>query len=122
MMIGNAIPVAIAIFEARMNFRHRSAISASPSIRASIAEISSVGSFSVIGFKIEDAGSRTEYSFSVGGRDGWSEAIPISCNFRRRWVFAKGSAHPTELRDRRNTYGERPRRHDRGQLSGVRWR
>src|SRR5271168_1948256 len=44
-----AKPPPIAIFDARMNFRHRSAISANASIRASISEISSAGSSSVIG-------------------------------------------------------------------------
>jgi hypothetical protein len=39
----------MAILDARMIFRQRSAIPASSSIRASIAEISSVGSSSVMG-------------------------------------------------------------------------
>ena len=47
----NATPPAIAAFDARMNFRLRSASSASASIRASMSEISSVGSSSsFIGF------------------------------------------------------------------------
>ena len=42
-------PAPMAILDARMIFRQRSAIPASSSIRASIAEISSVGSSSVMG-------------------------------------------------------------------------
>ena len=48
----NAPPPAIAAFEASMNFRHRSATSASSSSRASIREISSLGFSSSVGFKI----------------------------------------------------------------------
>ena len=44
----NAKPPAIAAFEPRMILRERSALSASSSIRASISEMSSVGSLSVI--------------------------------------------------------------------------
>src|SRR6516164_3265209 len=51
MTSSTAKPRAIAAFETRIIFRHRSATSASSSSRASISEISSIGSSSAIKFE-----------------------------------------------------------------------
>src|SRR5438094_8023443 len=46
----------MAILEAKINFRHRSATAANASIRASMSEISSAGSSSVIGRSSKEEG------------------------------------------------------------------
>ena len=51
MTSSTAKPIAIAAFETRIIFRHRSATSASSSSRASISEISLIGSSSAIKFE-----------------------------------------------------------------------